>query len=571
MAWLQGNSTWGTIDIDLAKLLTGSMNDGVGANAGADAWVYDISSSYLTLKTPPATDLTLNPVGATLAGSFSLLSSNISSTGTSGLAANYGMTPYQTSCLVTAPISAASFSSTLHGRIAVLLQVYQPNTVAGNYSTARLYAYFYDPDNNWSNLSQSGNIYSPTAGGTITLPNGLSVTIADPSGFIPSTSYWCRGFTSTYVYGIDAWPFYARASGAPVYGTAPPGVAGTDYDLINQVVPVGSTNSTMNTYYPGGWFSGLGIKTATGLGSNALYSITSITGSQMKLAIVKNPTTAGELDLNFGPMPLDSINGSVPRPSASSTVTSWLRCVLTPTSVTSAMGIQYWICVKPKGIAIVLNADTGFSGRMGCAFVGAMDTTFDSMDVTPWYASQSPSDFTSGANSVQSQVIAYRSYFASRRSQDSSESPRTWQTHWMRTDFFTGYGFGWSLVMPGLASGSQNPNLGMPAWNVGFQPKPNFDGKWWLYGVTFTEGPGGSLPMALTNQNEYNGFVRGTSTSRWAMIPDGNWGNGDEIQDSVTGAKWFLIKPDYTGMPGRIYNGQSGSSTSGGIAIRENI
>jgi hypothetical protein len=601
MTWLQGTTTWGNVETDLAKLICGEINDGVGANVGADAWVRDISTSYATLRTPSAADATLSSL-SNRAGYWALMASANSGTG------QPGASPLTTVCLQTGAISTSSpgTGAATHGRVLVCISVVTANTVASNYSTATTRENVFDADTGTSLFT---NTRTPNSSGVITGYGGITYQITDPSGTLPVGAAFTRGFTTTYTYGIDWWPFYPNRTGTASFTTAPPGTVGTDYDIIDQVAGYMPNNSstiapvsTANTVFGiGCHFTGLGIKTSGGC-TGAKYTISSITVADQKIAIVKSVNGGnGVLDLILGPAPVDSvatttIGGGV-RPSHASAIGNWLKFATTSGSVTNSMGIQYWMCVKPTGIVIALNADPGFSGKMGVAGVMKAQTVADATyDTSAWMAGVPSTDYT--ANNVTSQTVymaTQRAYFGKRRCQDSTWGSRDWQTGWMRSDMaviangINGVTYGQYLPgggqvvhAMGFEADPFNAGIGVSA---NYNPitaaqvlRPNFDNTWWLYGFIYVEDATGltlqfsTSGIAGTNTlaEQGSGGIRLTTADHFLMIPgNAGWGNGDELTDSVSGAKYLLINPDYSSLPGKIRT--ANNTFFGGVAIRENL
>lgn len=588
--WLQGSTTWANLDTDIAKLLCGEINDGVGANAGADAWVRDISTAFNSIRTPASVDKSL-PAMSDRAGYWKLLTSG------TALGQNPGQTPFLTVAQQLAAISNTAAAT--HGRILMLITVASSNTVAGNYSTASVQWRAHDAD---TGTSLSNGTVTPTAGGIVTLYNGITVTLSDPSGILSVNAQWARGFTGTYIFGIDFWPWYPFRSAVPTFTTAPPGTAGTDYDLIDQVPASNIGYTGVNGIVPpGGFFTGMGCKTSTSV-NGAKYTTNVVKVADQKLAINKsvNPGN-GYLDLTFGPMPQDSVaSGGGLRPSCCPIISGWLRCATTPASVTGTMAIQYWISVKPTGIVIILNADPGQTGKMGTAAVVKADNVTDpTYDFEPWYATERPNDLP-GNQAGTTLMWTRRTYFGERRRRDGSWGTRDWQTGHMRSDFLgsLGIGFGfqnWSYMWMGMlnealgfgndATITHNDTLYGSSMNN--TVKPESDGNWHIYGFAMSEASrdGANIQGNFTvswpsyyyaaaqgsgiSPENAQVVVRGTLVSHYGRITGGGWSNGDELTDSVTGAKYLLVQPDYPGTMGRMKTGSN--QFDGGTAVRENL
>src|SRR5438445_7675663 len=264
MTWLKGATTWANLANDLTKLIVGEKADDSAVTvASGDKWVRCYTrtvtdgalNSTTTITSATAAFATADvgaqvigigiPAGATIAsvtnattavlsvaatatstgvslqicldtirtpaskdvasGNMSNRSgywtvcSNASSPSLSGAVASV--------CRQTAPFSSDPSTSGFH-RWNASITITTANTVSGNYSTARYSILVYDSDSGAVLLNSSGQ--APTSGGVCTVTNGATVTIGDPSGFVAVSTMWVRGFTTTYMYGIDLWPMLSR-------------------------------------------------------------------------------------------------------------------------------------------------------------------------------------------------------------------------------------------------------------------------------------------------------------------------------------------------------------------------
>jgi hypothetical protein len=571
MTWLLGSSTWANITNNICQLACAEITDSLGhAPTSSEQWVRDISTSYNVLRMPASQDVDIAAVHqpAMRTGYWTLDTSS-----QSGLAAPNtpppGSIANATSVAQTTPFTSAL--STTHGRWYCYLWVTTANTAAGTYSTARVTIVWGDADAG-TQFTSTG--VAPTAGGVITLPfgAGATVTLSDPSGIAPVGVLFFRGFSTTYMYGIDWWPMYSRRSAAWTFATAPPGVAGTDYDIIDQATPFNPANGQPT----GSLFSGLGIKSATGLGGNARYVFSSCPCTSLKVYLRNNATSAGYIDLLGGGITLDAVNTNVVQQNSGWALATWLKLVQTPGSVVSTMQVQYWMSVTATGITIVLNSDPAYTGGLTCGYMGLFSagTAYDSNDKFHALVSAAASGFGTVCPSAAQMDL---SYFRQYRCQDGSHGTRDWQTYWMRNDF--GAFGGGTLYTAYLLDNSQTFALGGSTYNQSgllsldydsghpfTTLKPGFDGNWWLYGYNLFEANPGNVATTVTYTNEQQNFPRGAMTDRWFHVPALGWANGDELTDTTTSAKYLLVIPDTPGLPGKYYNG---TAYAGGTAIAE--
>lgn len=565
MTWLRGQTTWGALSSDLTKLICGEITDGVGTTcASGDQWVRE-TVGVDVIRTPAPKDVASGSM-SNRSGYYAL---TLASTESSPMVATAGGLSV---CRVTTPFTSDPSVSGFH-RWTVVVTVQTVNSVAGNYSTARVNYTCFDADSGTTLFNQVSIALS--SGGLLTMFNGHSVTLSDPSGFLAFNTTWRRSFTSTYMYGIDYWPMYHRRSAAVTFSVNPSGVAGTDYDIV-EIVPPHTIGSGPN-------FHGLGIKTATGNSGN-LYTL-SHPMALMKMRIF-NSANNGVLSLDVGQSKLDTVNGSVMRP-VGLRLTSWAKCFQTPASASSSSIVQYFMSVKSDGIVLVLNGDPGNSGKLGTAHVSAFTPVDPTYDVFPVAFNASVNDDTGTGTGAQQNAVQYY-YWALRRRQDGSEGSRDWQTRWMRSDagnaanVYTGFqGFtagdvntatvdtstGVVAAAPLLlsAGGIQEFSGASISMLPSRQVKPGPDGKWHLYGHVFTDtGMGDSTSIGIDDRRH----VRGTSSDRFYYLPSDGWSNGDELTDTVSGVKYLLVMPDYPGWVG-LRNRTTASTFWGGGAIAE--
>jgi hypothetical protein len=629
MTWVKGLSTWANLSNDLTKLICGEKADDSAVTvASGDRWVREFTRTVTdgvlnstTTVTSATAAFTSQDVGANVIGTGVPLGATIASVTNSttvvlsaaATATNTGVTlqicfdtirtksaldvstgncsgrtgyfalfstaattndmatPGSSVCKVTSPFSSDPSTSGFH-RWVVFVKMLTANTVSGNYSTATVAWWVYDADSGAAITSNSP--VSPNAAGSLTIFSGLVVSLTDPSGFLAVGTQWLRGFTATYMYGVDVWPMLTREGATTAtFSVNPPGVAGTDYDLIRLPAPP-SGMVGIAAGIRGNLFYGLGIKTATG-NSGALYT------ASHSLALHKgrifNSATVGILSLDVGESRMDAVNTSALR-CLGLRVTTWAKMFQTPASVVGTSQVQYFMSVKADGITLVLNADPGASGKLGTAYFGSFTPTEPTYDVLPTCFNVGVIDFT-GDTLADPSLAAQFSYWSLRRLQDGSEGTRDWQTKWMRCEPLNyqrasgaSYTDGPTITQTtGVSTTPQLTHLGFYTGSSGTtfteayaarMNKPSIDGKWWLFGWQF--GEEAWLPNSAT-QTE-NKLVRATN-SRFYFVPDDGWGSGDELTDTVSGIKYLLVKPDYCGTGSRL---RSNTSTYwGGVAVAE--
>lgn len=654
MTWVKGTSTWGAIEHLLAQLACGEVADGSATTVGAsDRWVREttrtIADAVLnstTTITSATAAFTVADVGSLVIGTGLTLGTTIASvtngttavlsaaatatasgvavqittntirtpaskdvnTGACSGRAGYwlnvgqGNTPMvagspgiNTVCRTTG-LAASNPASANFGRWVVMIRISTANSVAGNYSTAQFAVASYDLDAGTNYTNTTGTL---TAAGTATLNSGcgsIPISITDPSGLLTGNTYFIRAFTSTYVGGVDCWPMWHRSAAAtPTFTVAPPGVAGTDYDVIAQAY---ASTTDANVAASGGTLQranllhGLGIKTITGLGANPLYTLSH------PLALVKLrmfSSSNGVLSLDLGQSKKDAVNSvSTFRACGGYRITSWLKCFSTPGSVSAGTPLQYWASITADGIVVAVNGDTAATGKLGAAFVCSYVPTEPTYDVLPVIFNTSIGDYTADYSSDNFHPATQYGYWSLRRRQDGSEASvnRDWQTRWLRGEHMStlatvnasgmigngsdaGSGVtaaepGGSSQVPqlsslGLTSNNASGTTSTPMTAPARQNKPSPDGKWWLYGFQYGEWSWFNVNMATASESR---LLRGSMTTRFLFIPADNWGSGDELLDSVSGIKYLLLTPDY------LPNGMARVRTSvntyyGGVAIAE--
>jgi len=620
MTWLKGTSTWGTICTDIAKLACGEMADGSSVTcASGDRWVRDISTSYDLIRTPASTDINTGVVHQR-AGYFTLLSFRSGSLPTT-------LSFMQPVCKQTVVWSGVPTGAS-NNRWQLYVMIVTSNTTPGNYSTARVSAFCHDADSTASPPTQIGSTQSfiaPNAAGDVTFTiatKTITINVTDPSGTLPLGSLWIRGFTSTYLGGID-WhgPFYCRRSANPTYTVNPTGTVGTDYDLnvdspTPQVTNLFTTASFINNWTPGfigGILSGVGFKTNTGLsGSRYTFSFP-MALAKMRLVPLAGSDN-GRIACEYGGG--GNLDGSTYRRVGSFYVTGngsgtgnpWITLFNTAGSVTSSTQVQYWLSVKSNKLIIILNGDPGATGQTCHAGMWTF-TPYDylggSYDKFPVvfsrYGDINPSQFAD-----MCRVIHINRYIDQVLRQDGSEGTRDWQDKWLRADTifnatqYNGASPTDNIKLSGYMTGGQSQGTSstegygsqvfLQAYNANFggvgvtiapivSTKPNaITGKWRMYGFPIVDRGWsaissfqGSEGLAVNTSREDDfprGYQAGSVTSPFLYLPGPGYATGDELTDTVSGAKWFLILSASTVSAG-LLGPLNYSGNAGGIAVLE--
>lgn len=575
MTWVKGTTTWANCVSDLTKLACGEIADGSSVTvASGDQWIRETGGQDL-LRTPASKDVALGNM-STRQGYFTLHTQ----TYTTGLA-DSGV---PTRTVVRLTNIATSNPATTAGRWIVSVRISVVNSVSGNYSTASLVYNVFDAD---TGTVITGSTASPNAGGVATLSNGMQVTVSDPSGFLQSSGgivNYSRGFSTTYVGGVDYWGImYARRSGAATFSVNPTGTTVTDWDVVS--IPTGFASPDLSLT-PGGIMKGLGIKTNTGL-SGSLYTCTWSAALNKIRLVAGSGGTNGQINLEvFNGGDVDTVFQNPTYRTHGLTVSSWLRPYQTPASVTNASVIQYWMSVKSDKIVIVLNGDPAQTGKLTCNWVGTMTPQFTSYDKFPVILGSTVLDYTAD-NQAQSNFNAVTQFRANqeKKRQDGSESPRDWQTGWMRSDFAsstsgtdtftelgvnsaTGTGFV-TLTPIGFTSSPSNTaavNTACLVLPPARQMKPfPTDGNWWLYNAWFSDQ--NNLLAGTSSLADVHFIPRGKVDGPWYFIPGDGWGSGDELTDTNTSKVYFLISADYHRVGARLRT--AANAFFGGAAILE--
>lgn len=578
--WLKGSTTYANLFTDLAALICGETADGVGTTcAVGDRWSR-VDASDDTLMSHSSADVALGNM-SNRAGYAALLSHKATvASNTDG-----GQTYLQSVCKQTNIFTSAPGSATRWG---MLFTVSGANSVAGNYSTAVI-GYFF------VNLDTGATIYNTStllsAGGTFTI-NGAVFTFSDPSGILTVGTRWVRAATTTYVGGVDWWgPLYQKRRAAATFSVSPPGVAGTDYAQIDEVATGGAvSNSVITAYGGGGLLSGLGIKTNTAL-TGALYTY-SYSAAQHTVRFHVG-SAAGYVDCTFGGRRVN--DSGTWRQVAGTTVDRFLRLAQTVASVTSGMAIQYWLAVSATRIVAVLNADPAQTGKLTCNALGTFNARYGSgYDKFPIFVGHTVQDTTTNSGNLNPLVCnGGMSLYQQKIRQDSSEG-RDWQTGWSRCERFNivsgspstdelFYAFGLNSVGSTFYTViGQSFYTGMMQFvNSGFrtgsdlysqhgrEEKPSrFDNKWHLYPLWFEDAP----RQSSNDSNVWVGSLHRGKLDSVPFIPGDSWVSGDELTDSVSGNKYFLVAADYhgSGCNQRMTVSTSPVAYGGGAAILEN-
>lgn len=580
MTWLKGQTTYANLADDLTKLACGEIADGSAVTCdSADKWDRVIAGQNC-IQSPSSEDIALGNM-SNRAGYWSMQTTATISTA-AGL--NHFI-PYVMVCKQTTIWSGVPSTIGASGRWAFTLRCSAANTVAGVYNTATITFQYWDLD---TGLSIQASTVAISSSGVVTLSFGgknCTVTMTDPSGILQTAPTFYRGFSGTYLGGFD-WlgPFYARRRSAATFSVNPPGTVSTDYDITSigvTSVPSPAVTSNYTSVFPaGGMLSGIGVKTNTFL-TGALYTYThSMAFNQLRM---KQGATAGQIDLEWLSRIADDGSGTYRQSGPGTLIAAWLRTHTTPGSVTSGSTVQYWMSVKPRKISIILNANPGDSGKLTCAMTGEYTPHDSTNDVNPVWCSDSALAYFATDNTQAPAIIIMGTLaqWAQRRADISAF--RDWQTGYSRADldmsafnstgsqytvrgtnnaYTTIYGASVSIgqigpligLTPNLF-GSSGPNGGSqwfyPPTAPGVQQKPsNLDGKWWLYGVVLHEGNVASTTAGSSTtmfEAVHRGYIGGANSSVF-WVPGFAWSSGDELTDTVSGKKYFLVQADYHGI-----------------------
>lgn len=599
--WLRGQATQSTILDKLTKLACGEVADDVGNTTPlADRWVrLDAGQDFIV--SPASTKVALpamngrcgyfqpsnshHPNAPTIRGAFYRVSSVAT-------AAPTGVARWVIQCWCTTS-----------------------NTVAGVYSNASIRYVVLNADTGAVVAGGGPTQVTPNAAGVFTASwTGGSCQITcgnSETGILVQTNQTFTGvghyasfgrtFTSAYLGGIDFWPMEPKRfpGESSTFTVAPPGVAGTDYDKDVRV-PTGfitgaSSNRSNYLNAKGGYGYGLGIKTNTGLGGGALYTVSwNCFGMGVHLSLNGTQYVQAEL---FGSSGIRA-DGTGRTRIHGERITQWMR-LFTGAPLSSSV-VQYWLAVKADRLIIVLNADPGVGGVLCAAGVWRFTAADPTFDLFPWAATGPVMSYQAdnGSNGAAFMPLRGVSAYAQLAAQtgDGLPASRDWFTGWMRTDIAmptvsgqsgqnltgtifdgaddqtgiemlgnapadnitpngAGYG-GWSstpadnnanlakLGHPGAFGAMTNTIGGDQESTPTFpysetKPAPG-DTRWWLYGHVYTDTPSTGL---YPNQ-KYRGRV---DDGKFFMLPSTGWASGDELTDTATGKVYFCVYPDYAG------------------------
>lgn len=582
--WLKGTTTWANLSADLTKLMAGEITDGQGNTcAVADRWVREVGGQDL-LRSHASTDVALGDMSNRM-GYFALFGA--ASLGSDDWHSARGAVARVSNVFTSAPGSAT--------RWLVALACTTANSVAGNYSTATLRYMIYNAD---TGVSISTTSVSPNAGGVATIANGLQVTFSDPSGFLAANQdYWVRQFDTTYMGGID-WhgPMYPMKSGSVTYSVAPVGgTPVTDWDYVDYAtawdnLTMNSWTASDNIYVPRGGFGyGVGIKTNTGLTGN-LYTY-SYSAAQHKVRFVsQSGASNGQVSLEFY-QDLGNDGGTYRRRMGYSR--TWLRPFQTSGSVVAGAPVQYWMACGAASVAIVVNGDPLYSGKLSMNMLGMLTPYMPTYDKFPSFVGQTAKDYTADLLSASRPDVFQRySLWDQKKRQDGSEG-RDWQTKWSRCDFNLN-----SVTRAGSPSGTGSITYSNPGYDAYGEPtmgssggrwlflygnngadatalylntllpgvmnKPSpFDSKWWAMEIVAYDTP---LHSGYQSNADSSRAIRGVLKDV-LFTSSGGWASGDELLDTDTSKQYFLVQADYLGFYYRIR--VAANDFRGGIAILE--
>lgn len=587
--WLKGQTTWVNLTSDLTKLLCGEITDGGGNTVPlGDRWIRETAGQDCIY--PPSTQDVAGIGGSLRTGYFSAFTGRLAST-------NVENSP-KTVCKQTNIFTSAPGGAT---KWALVIAVTTANTVIGDYSTARVGYAIFNMDT--AVFISANNSLAPAANGNLTITNGCTINISNPTGFILINEVFHREFTSVYVGGIDWFgPFYHLRNSAVSFSVAPPGSTGTDWDVVEipHIASMGTGGTSWGsggssytgvnlTQQSGGMGGGLGIKTNTIL-TGALYTCSwTCAGTKMRLA---NSASNGQIDL-FAWAGFANDGGTYRRMGGTQR-TAWLRPYQTPAQVTNGSAVQYWMSVKANKVCIILNADPAQTGKLCCNWFGKLQNLQEpTYDKFPWVCGQANTlnDYTAdNTNDNGFDLIApgYLAHFRSR--QDGSEG-RDWQTAWIKADGGSMlsndlFNFVSSMVNPavtlqavGMPSTSRtlgvNPTQGLSRHAAPItQQKPNpWDNKWWLYAFYYADWGFTSNDMSndaigdAIRSNSDSRFIRADSTPFFYWLSQTGWSSGDELTDTATSKVYFLVGADYHSIGARMRIGTN--IFYGGAAVLE--
>jgi hypothetical protein len=267
------------------------------------------------------------------------------------------------------------------------------------------------------------------------------------------------------------------------------------------------------------------------------------------------------------------------------------------------MVVQYWLSVKADRLIIILNSDPGYSGILTHGGIYKFTSyNYGGYDKFPVAVSQPANRSSSGTCWHQIQFTTYQQQLR----QDGSES-RDWQDGWIRSDVFhatnpgatTGSGATTDNVLfysPGSAptftsQGSSTISNGIPGffeaqdtisegWRVApyVSDKPNpITGKWKMYGFAIVDRYMSYPQFEFSNQDPsirypdqtMRGYMAADVDSPFLYLPGGLFAAGDELTDTVSGNKFFLVPSSTNTATGLLGNFSSASPGTAGVAILE--
>lgn len=453
MAYLTGETTWNDVLTKISDLVTGAVADDLGTTVPVGSrWrnLYNDATNGIILAAPASQEIVESQEHR--AGYWARTDDN---TIWRDISDTY--TQYLRQTAMVSAFTSANFRDVLN----FTAQVVTPNTTPHDYSTAviRFRATVTSQASGGAALLSGSNVTLNAAGqGTLTfsgLTTGgitMSFEAKNPTtGILRPGAIYHRIFTAEFRGGIDHWRNFEKANANPTFPTAPPGAQGVDWDHTLGRTSTRSVYTSSTSYYEAignndivYWYpaNGMGIKTNTAL-SGGRYEV-SYGWTDSTHRFYKTGTA---INCQWGQTAVD-YNGTTRHFGVGGSHGNVFKFV-DPFGTTpiAASRVQYFISVTETHLAIILNGDSNYSGRVSGNLLAKVVVDNPSLDRGCWFrgyldsgtagsTSHSKNWYRCGAHQLVERV-SVKGYH---------DGGRDWQSGTGRLDIMPG---GWGSMISG--------------------------------------------------------------------------------------------------------------------------
>lgn len=573
MTYLYGETTWGEMADKFIGLVTGAEADDQGTTVpGALAWRQPaVDPSMIAAQAQYDRPVTQEH----RAGYWTRFDDNV--------LMNSGAAPKAPNQVCQQVTCWDGWYTTSYVAYIVSLSVITTNATVGDYSGAQVRLKMFSINtSNGTDRQSSGSTITLNAVGVGSYTYGgktMTFKLSDPSGKLTTGCYYQRVFTPTYKGGIDVWRGFGRSIDAPTFTTPPPGTADDwghtlDYNVRGDM----ETSYFEYPLYAYQFFTtfcwGLGIKTNAAL-TGARYEVSF--NKVDSLGSIYTSTTS--LMFQWGGTGMNPDIGGGTRYFGKE---GWYQGSRNGKALSSPFGaaappearVQYWMNVTDTHIAIVMNGEAAYSGRVSGNMIAKLKTIYDD-DPGCWYFGS----MTSWSQEAQWYRLGNAYMVEKVSAKGVNDGGRDWQTGEARLDMLglpydnnsLGSPFGFQSSSYGTASAVPNQVYNRDANTSGGDDSDNWvlprkltrdtspvDINRWTMACLSLGDATGYAPSYRQGRSTIEGlaYPRGYVDEGLWEIPNGGFLDGDVLEDASTGEKWTLFQT----------NGTWGMSTGNGAA-----